>query len=130
MRRVLLSLAALAAGAGALAAQDAGRASDAIRIGITYRPGTRPGLVVVPGPGLDSVRAIIARDLDFSDRFQMIEVGPDASATARSTGGPLNYGLYRTFGADHAVEIVPAGSGVTVRLHPSVHRTDTRQRGA
>ena len=117
MRRVLLSLAALAAGAGALAAQDAGRASDAIRIGITYRPGTRPGLVVVPGPGLDSVRAIIARDLDFSDRFQMIEVGPDASAAARSTGGPLNYGLYRTFGADHAVEIVPAGSGVTVRLH-------------
>jgi TolB protein len=117
MRRVLLSLAALAAGAGALAAQDAGRASDAIRIGITYRPGTRPGLVVVPGPGLDSVRAIIARDLDFSDRFQMIEVGPDASAAARSTGGPLNYGLYRTFGADHAVEIVPVGSGVTVRLH-------------
>lgn len=117
MRRALLSLAALAAGAGALAAQDAGRASDAIRIGITYRPGTRPGLVVVPGPGLDSVRAIIARDLDFSDRFQMIEVGPDASAAARGTGGPLNYGLYRTFGADHAVEIVPAGSGVTVRLH-------------
>lgn len=117
MRRVLLTLAALAAGAGALAAQDAGRASDAIRIGITYRPGTRPGLVVAPGPGLDSVRAIIARDLDFSDRFQMIEVGPDASAAARTTGGPLNYGLYRTFGADQAVEIVPAGSGVTVRLH-------------
>lgn len=117
MRRVLLTLAALAAGAGALAAQDAGRASDAIRIGITYRPGTRPGLVVVPGPGLDSVRAIVARDLDFSDRFQMIEVGPDASAAARTTGGPLNYGLYRTFGADQAVEIVSAGSGVTVRLH-------------
>jgi TolB protein len=116
MRRVLLTLAALAAGAGALAAQDAGRASDAIRIGITYRPGTRPGLVVVPGPGLDSVRAIVARDLDFSDRFQMIEVGPDASAAARS-GGPMNYGLYRTFGADQAVEIVPAGSGVSVRLH-------------
>ena len=117
MRRVLLTLAALAAGAGALAAQDAGRASDAIRIGITYRPGTRPGLVVVPGPGLDSVRAIVARDLDFSDRFQMIEVGPDASAAARSGGGPMTYGLYRTFGADQAVEIVPAGSGVTVRLH-------------
>jgi TolB protein len=117
MRRVLLTLTALAAGAGALTAQDAGRASDAIRIGITYRPGTRPGLVVVPGPGLDSVRAIVARDLDFSDRFQMIEVGPDASAAARSTGGPLNYGLFRTFGADQAVEIVPAGSGVTVRLH-------------
>ena len=117
MRRVLLTLAALAAGAGTLTAQDAGKASDAIRIGITYRPGTRPGLVVVPGPGLDSARAILARDLDFSDRFQMIEVGPDATAAARTATGPLNYGLYRTFGADHAVELVAAGAGVTVRLH-------------
>ena len=129
MRRVLLPLvtltgaaalqavAAATFAAGALAAQDAGRASDAIRIGITYRPGTRPGLVVVPGPGLDSARAIIARDLDFSDRFQMVEVGPDASAAARATAGPVNYGLYRTFGADQAVEIVQTGAALTVRLH-------------
>jgi TolB protein len=117
MRRLLFTLAVIAAGATPLAAQDAGRASDAIRIGITYRPGTRPGLVVVPGPGLDSVRAIVTRDLDFSDRFQMIEVGPDATAAARASAGPMNYGLYRTFGADHAVEIVAAGAGVTVRLH-------------
>lgn len=117
MRRLLFTLAVIAAGATPLAAQDAGRASDAIRIGITYRPGTRPGLVVVPGPGLDSVRAIVTRDLDFSDHFQMIEVGPDATAAARASAGPMNYGLYRTFGADHAVEIVAAGAGVTVRLH-------------
>ena len=117
MRRAFLTLALLAAGAGTASAQDAGRASDAIRIGITYRPGTRPGLVVVPGAGLDSARAILARDLDFSDRFQMIAVGPDAAAAARAGTGPLNYGLFRTFGADHAVEMVAAGAGVTVRLH-------------
>ena len=114
MRRAFLTLALLAAGAGTASAQDAGRASDAIRIGITYRPGTRPGLVVVPGPGLDSARAILARDLDFGDRFQMIAVGPDAAAAARAGTGPLNYGLFRTFGADHAVEMVAAGAGVTV----------------
>lgn len=104
---------------GALGAQpllgqnpDQDRAQDAIRIGITYRPGTRPGLVVVPGPGLDSVRAIIRRDLDFSDQFQMIAV-PLAGA-----GGQVNYALYRQqFGADHAVELVAAAGGVTVRLH-------------
>ncbi len=117
MRRALLLGAATLALAGVARAQDAGKASDAIRIGITYRPGTRPGLVVVPGPGLDSVRAIVARDLDFSDRFQMVAVGPDAMASARAGAGPLNYGLFRTFGADHAVEIVPAAGGVTVRLH-------------
>jgi hypothetical protein len=104
---------------GALGAQpllgqnpDQDKAQDAIRIGITYRPGTRPGLVVVPGPGLDSVRSIIRRDLDFSDQFQMITV-PLAGA-----GGQVNYALYRQqFGADHAVELVAAPGGVTVRLH-------------
>lgn len=117
MRRVLLTIAALAAGARALAAQDPGRANDAIRIGISYRPGTRPGLVMVPGPGLDSVRAIIGRDLDYTDRFQMVEVGADAAARARATAGPVNYGLFRTFGATDALEIVSAAGGVTVRLH-------------
>ncbi len=120
MRRACFSLLAIAVGAavgaGALAAQDAGKASDAIRIGITYRPGTRPGLVVIPGPGLDSVRAIIARDLDYSDRFQLVEVGPDAGAAA-GRGGPVNYGLYRTYGAAYGVEISATGGGVIVRLH-------------
>ena len=36
---------------------------DTVRVGITYQPGVRPGLVVLPAPGLDSVRAIIDRDL-------------------------------------------------------------------
>ena len=72
---MLVSLMAVA-GAAPLLGQtpEQERAQDAIRIGITYRPGTRPGLVVVPGPGLDSVRAIIRRDLDYSDQFQMIDV--------------------------------------------------------
>ena len=109
MQRLALAAALLAA-AAPLAAQD--RAQDAIRIGITYRPGTRPGLVVLPGAGADSARAIVKRDLDFSDRFQMIETGSAATA------GPVNYEYYRTqFAADHAVEIASAPGGVVVRLH-------------
>ena len=59
-------LAALVAGLAmplALGAQDQG-----VRIGLTYTAGTRPGVYVLPmrGPLGDSVRAIIARDLDFA----------------------------------------------------------------
>lgn len=112
MRRSVLTLILLAGMAAPGLAQDQDRAQDAIRIGITYRPGTRPGLVVLPTPGVDSVRAIVHRDLDFSDRFQMIETG-----AVRATGA-VNYNYYRTqFNADHAVEIVPAQGGVAVRLH-------------
>jgi len=112
MQRSAALLLAIAVVAVPAEAQDNNRAQDAIRIGVTYRPGTRPGLVVLPGSGADSVRAIVKRDLDYSDQFQMVETG---SATG---GGAVNYAYYRTqFGADHAVEIVPAGSGVTVRLH-------------
>src|SRR5207237_8458912 len=56
------------------AAQDTSAVDRGVRIGIIYRPGVRPGLVVLPGAGaaLDSVRTIIARDLDLSDRFELI----------------------------------------------------------
>jgi TolB protein len=111
MQRSAAILLLLALGAVPAAAQD-NRAQDAIRIGVTYRPGTRPGLVVLPGAGLDSVRAIVRRDLDYSDQFQIIETGSGAGT------GAVNYQYYRTqFGADHAVELVAAGGGVTVRLH-------------
>ena len=112
MQRAAACLLVLSFAAAPLLAQDQDRAQDAIRIGITYRPGTRPGLVVLPGTGLDSVRAIVRRDLDYSDRFQMIEAGSGGG------GGAVNYSYYRTqFNADHAVELVAAPGGVSVRLH-------------
>ena len=75
--------------------------------GWTTSPGVRPGLVVLPGPGLDSVRAIVRRDLDYTDRFEMIRVA-DAPAAERRGGSRrrVNYGLYRTLGAQFAVEVV------------------------
>ncbi|MFL5450251.1 MAG: hypothetical protein ACJ8AX_16990, partial [Gemmatimonadales bacterium] len=59
---------------GTVLAQDTTRVEEGVRIGVDYRPGTRPGLVVVPGTGLDSVRAMVRRDLDYTDRFEMITV--------------------------------------------------------
>src|SRR5436190_2507818 len=100
------------------AAQDTSAIDRGVRIGIIYRPGVRPGMVMLPrkGMGLDSVRAIVARDLDYSDRFEIISLpgGDSIRLATPSSGGTktahsdrtlstaLNYPLYQALGADFA----------------------------
>jgi TolB protein len=108
-------------GARMLVAQDTTRVDEGVRIGVDYRPGMRPGLVVVPGMGVDSVRAMVRRDLDYTDRFEMITVadlpqGTSGRGSAETASG-VNYELYRSLGAQFAVEVVQAAGGVTARLH-------------
>lgn len=99
-----------------LAAVGPAAAQDTVRVGITYQPGVRPGLVVLPAPGLDSVRAIIARDLDFSDRFEVITLAQTAPGSDGQ--GAVNYAFFRTLGAALAVELGSLGGGVVwARLH-------------
>jgi len=122
MKRSFHLLFLMFAAAGTLAAQDTTRVDEGVRVGVDYRPGVRPGLVVLPGPGLDSVRAIVQRDLDYSDRFEILAVAdaPRVATTGGGTaeaGGPVNYELYKGLGAEFAVELSQAGSGVTARLH-------------
>ena len=128
-----------------LSAQDTSTIDRGVRIGIIYRPGVRPGLVMLPrtGMGLDSVRAIVARDLDYSDRFEVITLpggdsirlatsstAPRGARTRRSgsgtaatggaqggTGGTLNYPLYQALGADFALDITAAGDTTVATLH-------------
>ncbi len=101
-----------------LAAQDTTKTPEGVRIGIEYRPGVRPSVVVLPGPGLDSARAILARDLDYSDRFEVIPLGPrDTTAVVNPGGRALDYALFRTLGASYAVELAADGPGAMVRLH-------------
>jgi TolB protein len=117
-----------------LAAQDTSAIDRGVRIGIIYRPGVRPGVVVLPGrePALDSVRAIILRDLDYSDRFEVITLpggdsirldappplprGSGAATGARARPGrpSLNYTLYQALGADFAIDVRLAGDDTTV----------------
>ncbi|MEO8088934.1 MAG: LpqB family beta-propeller domain-containing protein [Gemmatimonadales bacterium] len=120
MKRFFFLLFAMFAAGGTLAAQDTTRVDQGVRVGVDYRPGVRPGLVVLPGPGLDSVRAIVQRDLDYSDRFEMITLGdspPAATGTGVTPSGPVNYQLYKGLGAEFAVELSPTPGGVTARLH-------------
>jgi TolB protein len=119
-----------------LTAQDTTAIDRGVRIGIVYRPGVRPGIVVLPGrqAGLDSVRAIVARDLDYSDRFEVITMpGGDSArgtgAAARpdparpgtrprpATPVALNYPLYRALGADFAIDVRAAADTMIVVVH-------------
>lgn len=115
MRRAWASLVLVVAAvafAAPVAAQDT---TQSVKVVLQYTPGSRPGLVIVPGPGLDSVRAILRRDLDFSDRFEVVVVPPSTAAPAPGT--PLNYALWRTFSASYAVELQAQATGIDVRLH-------------
>ncbi|MBA3258550.1 MAG: PD40 domain-containing protein, partial [Gemmatimonadales bacterium] len=117
MRRLLTLLFCLAA--APLAAQDTTEFREGVRLGVEYQPGVRPGLIVLPGPGLDSLRAIVRRDLDYTDRFEMITVADAPGSTSGSSAGDggLNYGIYKALGAQMAVELGEAAGGVAVRLH-------------
>jgi TolB protein len=126
-RRLLLSVAALALLRPAAWAQDTvPPPTEGVRVGITYQPGVRPGLLVLntaPDAGLDSVRVILARDLDFSDQFELITLPSDDSlvigiqGSRGSTAEFVNYRLYGALGADYAVRVRlsdPATLRVTV----------------
>lgn len=112
-RASLLALAWLSQ-AGALAAQDR-PVDEGIRIGISYNPGVRPTLLLLPQAGLDSARAIVQRDLDYSDRFEVVAV-PSGSSPA---GPTVNYRTWRVYGAQYGVDVLrgAAPGSVRVRLH-------------
>jgi TolB protein len=121
--------------AARLSAQDSSAIDRGVRIGITYRPGVRPGMVVLPerSRALDSVRAILSRDLDNGDRFEMISLpggdsvrmsapaapGARTGATGRthSVAIGLNYPLYQALGADFAVGMGIAADTIQLTLH-------------
>src|SRR2546427_12371056 len=145
MRRLLLGLVVLSFGATVRPsdAQDTSAIDRGVRIGIIYRPGIRPGMVVLPAhaPVLDSMHTIMSRDLDYSDRFELITLPggdsirvttaapgarpPAAGGAGRGTGGggaaaatTLNYPLYQAPGADFAVGGTPAqGDSTIVTVH-------------
>ncbi len=114
------------------AAQDTTTVEQGVRIGITYQPGVRPGMLVLGGErgtALDSARTIIARDLDYSDEFEMITLPLGDSLSLRIRSRPedgdstgfmpvVNYPLYAALGASFAVNVTPAlDSSVVVTLY-------------
>ena len=102
-----------------LVAQDT-TAQRGVRIGLTYQPGTRPGVVVLPvnGPNGDSARTILQRDLDFGDRVEIVgREGSTVADVARQQGGSMNYPLWKQLGALAIVQATATASGVRVAVH-------------
>jgi TolB protein len=91
-----------------------------VRIGLTYAPGTKPGVLVLPvnGANGDSVRAILQRDFDFGDRVNVI-AGESIvmDTTADGSRGQFNYPLYARLGAAAMVQVTATASGLHVAVH-------------
>ena len=94
-----------------------------VRIGITYTPGYLPGLVLTPVESTEglqdlagSVEAILRQDLDFSDRFEIIDLPGDFRA-----GNAVNYGLWNQLGAVWLVASQISGSSAAPVLRVSLH---------
>lgn len=129
-RILVVWVGALWALASAGAAQETQRDSipTDVRVGILYQPAFRPGIVmprIAVDPTLqelaDSVRAILLRDFDFSDRLQVMTVGADIPLE-----GPINYGLWDELGAVWllvgAIEGSPDAPTLRLSLHDVVFR--------
>lgn len=95
-----------------------------VRIGLTYDPGSKPGVVVLPVAGLvgDSIATIVGRDLDFGDRITVIALDAGAAGAAARASGP-NWPLLARLGAAAAVQVTPTARG----FHLAVYNVATRQ---
>ena len=105
--------------AGQAIAQDTTRG---VRIGLRYDPSTKPGIVVLPVTGVtgDSIRAILERDFDYSDRLTVAQIAASEAEMLRggtSGGSGLNFGLFGKLGAAAVVQATPTATGVHVAFH-------------
>jgi TolB protein len=112
-------LLALVAMAPARSQEDSTRG---VRIGLRYDPSTKPGVVVLPigGAAGDSIRAILERDFDFSDRFSMITLSSADIEYLRSGSGGgsgLNYPVFAKLGAAAIVQVTPTRDALHIALH-------------
>ena len=97
-----------------------------VSLGLSVRAGQKTGVLVQPISGAmgDSIATMLSRDLDFSDRFAMIE-GSSIAAPA----GPANYALYAKLGADGVVQgtVLPSG-WLRVALHDVAKKAVVNQK--
>jgi len=111
----------------AIALHSAARAQDStkgVRIGLRYDPGTKPGIAVLPISGAwgDSIRTILERDFDYSDRLAVITL-TDADGVLLTSQTPsgspvkLNYELFGKLGAAGVLQITPTAKGLHFTLH-------------
>ncbi len=122
LRCALLVLGALALGAVGPSPAPA-QEDEGVRVGIEYQTGYVPGMAVTGTsgrPALEDVAArvdsILRRDLEYSDRFDMLAV-PDSLGS----GVGVNYGLWNELGAVWLVSASVTGTPQSPRVRVSLH---------
>ncbi len=125
-RQLAVGLLVVLVGVLPAGAQDT---TKGVRIGLRFDMGSKPGVAVLPisGHDGDSIRAILERDFDYSDRFSVVTVTPDdgsvlAGTSVAGTAPALNYPLFAKLGAVGVIQVTPTTRGLHVALH-DVSRT-------
>ncbi|HEY0527615.1 MAG TPA: hypothetical protein VGD02_02210 [Gemmatimonadaceae bacterium] len=91
-----------------------------VRLGLSYTPGSKPGVIVLPVQDDydDSLRVIVSRDLDYSDRFTVISLDSKTlQGLVPPPGGKINFALVAKFGAAMLVRITPTTEGLHVAAY-------------
>ena len=92
-----------------------------VRLGLNYDPGTKPGVIVLPVQdeyGDDSLRTIVQRDLDYSDRMNVIALDAETlSGLVPAAGQKINFALVGKFGAALLVRMTPTTQGLHVAAY-------------
>ncbi|HEY1952655.1 MAG TPA: hypothetical protein VGG76_07595 [Gemmatimonadaceae bacterium] len=121
--RWLVAVAVLAAGLGASGsalAQDT-TTVPGVRLGLNYDAGTKPGVIVLPvndDYGDDSLRVIVQRDLDYSDRMNVVDLDAQTlSGLVPAAGEKINFPLVAKFGAALLIRMTPTTQGLHVAAY-------------
>src|ERR1700681_369213 len=109
----------------ALALPAIARAQDTtttpgVRLGLNYAAGTKPGVIVLPAQDDydDSLRTILQRDLDYSDRMNVIALDQETlQGLVPRVGGKINFALVAKFGADLLIRMTPTTEGLHVEAY-------------
>jgi TolB protein len=92
-----------------------------VRLGLNYAPGTKPGVIVLPvhdDYGDDSLRILVQRDLDYSDRMNVIALDEKTlSGLEPPLGGKINFPLVAKFGAVLLIRMTPTTQGLHVAAY-------------
>jgi TolB protein len=121
VRCVSLAVVGLTLGfAPAIRAQDT-TAAPGVRLGLNYEAGTKPGVIVFPVRDElddDSLRVIVQRDLDYSDRMNVIALDNETlSGLVPAPGEKINFALVGKFGAALLVRMTPTNNGLHVAAY-------------
>lgn len=99
--------------------QDTTSTRPGVRLGLSYPRGTIPKIVVMPidSTAGDSVRTILQRDLDFSDRVMPLMLDDmTLMGLTPAPGASYNYSLFANLGVAAIVQGKRTASGIQVAL--------------